>query len=581
MNAPHHPTYDPFSLDFHMTANEHFRGHYDEWNERRVAFLETQFGRDWFRGKRVLELGCGHCFIGRALSRWGAHVVAVDGRQQHLQTIRQIAPHIETYQADLNCQWPLEGKFDIILNLGLLYHLEQIQFLLDRCFENADRVVLETEVLDTLEDSCLSIEEDKSLYDQSLTGKGIRPSAACLERYFDSAGFYAHRLASNLCNTTGEGLQHVYDWPCGETNKWQHGRRRLWVLHRKATLPAPAASNISVVVQGPVVGLNHRKPRNRLTQQCVASIRRALPQAEIIVSTWQGMTTDGLDCDQLVTSEDPGAVVCDDVYRVSNNVNRQIISTRAGVARVRRPYCLKVRSDLVLNSDEFLRHWGRYPLRQWSYKFAAERMLVSAIYSRQYAGKGKRTTRLPFHPSDFLFFGFREDVATLFDIPLAVEPETSRWFAKHKRGKVYDCYAHAHCRFFPEQHLWLSYVRKFVEVPWRDRLDLHNPALVHDRPSQVNNLVMLDQTQWSFELPKYMMRQYLLPDHDYNGLYRHEVWRSEYQLFCGGPPLEAPTHDSRMRQALVDSLAARWLGRVSPKLLRYLHQRVRKRRLWG
>ena len=564
-----------------MNAAEHFRGHYDEWNQRRLALLEARFGRDWFRGKRVLELGCGHSIIGQALAEWGAKVTAVDGREEHLAVVKRSAPHVHTVQADLNRQWPLEGKFDLILNLGVLYHLEQIQFLLDRCFQNAERVVLETEVLDTLAESCLSVDEDKNLYDQSLTGKGSRPSAAYLERLFDEAGFYALRLASDVCNTTGEGLQHVYDWPCSESQQWRHGRRRLWILERKSTFPAAVSRNISVVVQGPVVGADDPKPRRRLTQQCLASIRKTLPEAEIVLSTWQGMPAEDLDYDVLVESDDPGAILCDDFHQVYNNINRQIISTRSGVAKATRPYCFKIRSDLLIHSDEFLRHWDRYPLRQWGYKFAAQRMLASAIYSRQYAGESGRTTRLAFHPGDFMFFGFTDDLANLFDIPLAEEPQTSRWFETHKRDDaVYDCYPHAHCRFFPEQHLWFNYVRKFIDISWRDRLDLSNPALAHDLPSQLNNLVMLDQSQWGFELPKYLMRQYLMPAYDWQGLFRHDVWRDYYHTLCGGPRRKRRSYDSRMRKIFIDNPPVRRLDRAAPKLVRYLHKKARKQRLW-
>jgi hypothetical protein len=39
------------------------------------------------------------------------------------------------------------------------------------------------------------------------------------------------------------------------------------------------------------------------------------------------------------------------------------------------------------------------------------------------------SSRLPFLPSDWFYFGLREDVLNLWSIPLAPEPENSSWFA--------------------------------------------------------------------------------------------------------------------------------------------------------
>ena len=57
--------------------------------------------------------------------------------------------------------------------------------------------------------------------------------------------------------------------------------------------------DISVVVQGPI-----HKTR---TKKCLQSIRKNLPAAEIILSTWQNSSVNGMDFDILVANEDPGA----------------------------------------------------------------------------------------------------------------------------------------------------------------------------------------------------------------------------------------------------------------------------------
>jgi len=234
-----------------MSTDTTFRGHYDEWTTKRIHFIESHFGSEWFRGKRVLELGCGHARIGSHFARLGATVTCSDARSEHLAAIKARDPNLEVVEADLNNQWPFEGRFDLILHLGLLNHLEDFHFSIRRAFESSDRVILETEVSDSLNDQAvLPVDENKSMYDQSFTGRGSCPSAGYLEKLFAEHGFRALRLSDDRCNSRHEGLHHVYDWPCKGTDGWEHGRRRLWVLTRKSICPQPCSDNISVVVQG-------------------------------------------------------------------------------------------------------------------------------------------------------------------------------------------------------------------------------------------------------------------------------------------------------------------------------------------
>ena len=68
-----------------------------------------------------------------------------------------------------------------------------------------------------------------------------------------------------------------------------------------------ATSDISVVVQGAIAGPS-KDGKAYPTRDCLLSIRRRLPGAEIILSTWKGSDVTGLDYDQLVLNDDPGAV---------------------------------------------------------------------------------------------------------------------------------------------------------------------------------------------------------------------------------------------------------------------------------
>ena len=61
------------------------------------------------------------------------------------------------------------------------------------------------------------------------------------------------------------------------------------------------STDISIVVQGSVENREE-------TIKCLNSIRKILPQAEIILSTWEDSDIVNLDYDKLVLNKDPGAV---------------------------------------------------------------------------------------------------------------------------------------------------------------------------------------------------------------------------------------------------------------------------------
>jgi hypothetical protein len=84
-------------------------------------------------------------------------------------------------------------------------------------------------------------------------------------------------------------------------------------------------AQISVIVQGAI--------DPKLTLPCLRSIRAHLPGAEIILSTWEGSKTEGLDCDLLVLNADPGGKKHDFVHDGVNNTNRQLVSIQGGLAK--------------------------------------------------------------------------------------------------------------------------------------------------------------------------------------------------------------------------------------------------------
>lgn len=90
-----------------------------------------------------------------------------------------------------------------------------------------------------------------------------------------------------------------------------------------------------------------------------------------------------------------------------NNVNRQIVSSRNGLALVTSRYAAKLRIDQVIAIASLRR------MDECFWRNAAEPcpIFVAGNY-----------TRFPFHPRDHVFWGRTEDLVQLFDLPLCPDP---------------------------------------------------------------------------------------------------------------------------------------------------------------
>ena len=111
-------------------------GEYDFSTDSRLHHLERRLGS--LQGKRILELGAlegGHTL---ELSRAGATVVAIEGRSTNYERCLFVKRYfglddVEFALADLrSIDFVKCGRFDVVLNSGVLYHLDAPWDLLQR-----------------------------------------------------------------------------------------------------------------------------------------------------------------------------------------------------------------------------------------------------------------------------------------------------------------------------------------------------------------------------------------------------------------------------------------------------------------
>lgn len=166
--------------------------------------------------------------------------------------------------------------------------------------------------------------------------------------------------------------------------------------------PAPPlapirTSDITLVFQGAVKAYVTREGDDFAAH--IRRTRKVLPGSRIVVSTWAGAELPpGLPIDAVVQSPDPGALapLKLDEYK-ANNVNRQLVTTRAGLAAVTTPYAVKLRTDSFLEHAGFLDHFQEQRVLDGG----RERLLASSFFTLDPA----LFERLPYHLSDWFQFG--------------------------------------------------------------------------------------------------------------------------------------------------------------------------------
>ncbi len=310
-----------------------------------------------------------------------------------------------------------------------------------------------------------------------------------------------------------------------------------------------SSDQISVVVQGPIVGGPHDPYKRRLTLRSLESVRRHLPDAEIVLSTWRGSDASGLPFDRLVESEDPGGMDCDNGNRPRTlgpcqyNTNRQIVSTRDGLRAASRDYAMKLRSDMELTGTGFLRYFGRYPARSDAWRIFRERVVIPTYFSRN-----PHRYPYPFNPSDWFHFGRREDLVDLWDIPLA-DHEMVRWF-ETRQPPVEDPLPWPTYRYTAEQYIWLSFLRKHAPVACDHRADISHDAVAISELTIANNLVIAELADLNIRF-----RKYPIPLPEWVTLYTHGDWERLYQRYCA-PDFRCAPDFVRWRKRAYDTLLA-------------------------
>ena len=149
-------------------------------------------------GKRVLDIGAWDGWFGFELERRGASLVSVDlvKNERYLQARELLGSHAEYVVSDVYDLRPAEiGYFDVVLFLGVLYHLKHPLLALERvCALSTDLTCVESYVSEENGPPRMDFYESQELCGQFDNWTG--PNLACLLAFCRTAGFAEVQLES-------------------------------------------------------------------------------------------------------------------------------------------------------------------------------------------------------------------------------------------------------------------------------------------------------------------------------------------------------------------------------------------------
>lgn len=227
-------------------------------------------------------------------------------------------------------------------------------------------------------------------------------------------------------------------------------------------------------------------------------MKKWLPSSRMILSTWHGeLIQSDWDFDTVIFSDDPGTLPAFKYSSPSalNNVNRQILSSNAGLRSVHSKYALKLRTDCCLEHGEILRFFSEYGKNGR----LSERIVVAHLFSVD----PRFFEQMPFHFSDWLQFGDAAKLKSLWNTPLMSEADAS-YYDKNLHAAWSSAFDKLYrSRFAAEQYIWKNYAEKLGYIIPKFHNDLTPEILEsHDRFLS-NEIVIVDVQDIGLKFDRY------------------------------------------------------------------------------
>jgi hypothetical protein len=218
--------------------DDRFQGAYITWRPIRINKLISILGENWFKDKKILELGCGFGHIGIELKKLGSIVTFAEAQEEYVLQIASNAGESDIYIIDQDDKWQLDEEFDLVINWGVNYHLDNWRQDIKNSIKHGKIVSLETEVIDSDDITDEAKIREVGWFAGAKNSVGTRPSVAAIEILLRNLGAKFERYDDEdlNCENSEWGWWYKYDWKEGECksvlkNQFYDGLRRFWMIY--------------------------------------------------------------------------------------------------------------------------------------------------------------------------------------------------------------------------------------------------------------------------------------------------------------------------------------------------------------
>jgi SAM-dependent methyltransferase len=210
------------------------RSHANRHRQRRAYFFDplVRVCGGSLSGRRVLDLGCNAGFWSLAAIEGGADFVhGLDGRRMHIDqanlvfAAKGIDPRRYAFEVGDVFAWDTELQYDIVLCLGLLYHVSKPFELMERIERwNRDLLVIDT-TLDPGRGEAFrlvgqDLDDPRAALDLPLA---LHPTSPAVVRMVGAYGYRAVMLRPQFTDWTG-------------STSYRHGGRRAFICAKRSAL---------------------------------------------------------------------------------------------------------------------------------------------------------------------------------------------------------------------------------------------------------------------------------------------------------------------------------------------------------
>ena len=210
--------------------------------------------------------------------------------------------------------------------------------------------------------------------------------------------------------------------------------------------------DLTFCIQGPV---ERNRYGENLTKKLVSSIKHFYPKSPIVFSTWENEAVDFSEDISLVLSKDPGSGIRYKNRPEKNNINRQIISTCAGLEEVKTSFVVKMRSDLLVENRRIEKIIDKLPKTPNNSLSIFEKYII--VLDRLTFNPRKKLNPL-LHVTDMLQAGLTTDVRRMWDIPVMTSAQEN--FYENVEPSLSSKVADHLPEFRAEQYFWNELIRK-------------------------------------------------------------------------------------------------------------------------